>query len=187
MKIRLDKVVISFPSVFNKATYQGLETKYEATFLLNKKMQEDQEKQKDNIHQLDEVINKLKGFLQKEKIPQSKALSMIDTLLRDGDEKDYEGYAGTRTLKGRSNSPIYVIDKAKRLVKEEDGLIYGGAIVNAIVQFYIHNNKLCCALNGVQWVSSGTKYGASNEDSHNDFEVLETPEKGFDDFNDVPF
>ena len=37
MKIKLPNVRLSFPSVFHKASFNGNETKYEATFLLSKK------------------------------------------------------------------------------------------------------------------------------------------------------
>lgn len=39
MKITLKNVRLSFPSLFRKATFNGEETKYEATFLISKETQ----------------------------------------------------------------------------------------------------------------------------------------------------
>ena len=36
MKYQLKNVRLSFPSLFHKAKFEGAETKYEATFLLDK-------------------------------------------------------------------------------------------------------------------------------------------------------
>ena len=40
-KIKLNNVRLSFPSLFHKASFQGSEGKYEATFLLSKEEHKD--------------------------------------------------------------------------------------------------------------------------------------------------
>ena len=51
-KIKLQGVRLSFPSLFRKAVFQGDETKYEATLLLDK------EKHADSIAEINEAIKK---------------------------------------------------------------------------------------------------------------------------------
>ena len=51
-KIKLQGVRLSFPSLFRKAVFQGEETKYEATLLLDK------EKHADTIAEINEAIKK---------------------------------------------------------------------------------------------------------------------------------
>ena len=77
-KIKIENVRISFPSIFKKAVFEGVEGKYEATFLISKD-------DKKTYELLNSHINKL-IIESKLKIPNSKIC------LKDGDEAIYDGY-----------------------------------------------------------------------------------------------
>ena len=63
-KIKLQNVRLSFPSLFRKAQFQGEETKYEATFMLNK------EEHADKIAEIEKAIQAgMKEHFKGAKIP----------------------------------------------------------------------------------------------------------------------
>ncbi|HEY7803861.1 MAG TPA: ssDNA-binding protein, partial [Orrella sp.] len=83
MKIKLQNVRLSFPSLFRKAVFSGEETKYEATLLINK------ETQADLIKQIGDAIKeKIKVDLKGAKLPADKIC------MKDGENIEYDGYAG---------------------------------------------------------------------------------------------
>ena len=109
MKIKIENVRLSFPSLFRKAQFNGAETKYEATFLLSKT---DHAKV---ISQIDKAIKeKIAGDLKGAKIGADKLC------LRDGDDVDYDGYEGHMSLKASNKKRPLVIGKDKSPLTEDD-------------------------------------------------------------------
>ena len=172
-KIKLNNVRISFPSVFRKATFSGEETKFEATFLLNKK---DQADQIENLEgQIDDLLKeKLKGIkLKADKI-----------CLKDGDDIDYAGYAGNMSIKASSAKRPLVVDRDRSQLSEEDGRIYAGCYVNAMIELWAQNNQYGKRINanllGVQFIKDGEPFADGVAASVDDFDV-------FDDLDDDDF
>ena len=167
MKIKLENVRLSFPSLFRKANFNGEETKYEATLLINK------DSQADLIKQLEKAIQeKLKTDLKGAKLGADKIC------LRDGDGVDYDGYEGHMSLKAANSKRPLVIDKDKSPLTEDDNVIYGGCYVNAIIELWAQNNnwgkRINANLLGVQFVRDGESFGSAGESaSVDDFEELE--------------
>ena len=172
-KITLKNVRISFPSVFRKATFSGEETKFEATFLLNKKDQSDQ------IENLEEQIDDLL----KEKLKGIK-LKADKICLKDGDDIDYAGYAGNMSIKASSAKRPLVLGRDRSPLTEEDGKIYAGCYVNAIIELWAQNNQYGKRINanllGVQFVKDGEPFADGVAASVDDFDV-------FDDLDDDDF
>lgn len=156
MKIKLPNVRLSFPSVFQKASFNGVETKYEATFLLNKKDHADLISSIQN-----EIKKKVAGDLKGAKLAADKIC------LRDGDETEYEGYAGHLSLKASNKKRPMVLNKDKTPLTEDDNVIYGGCYVNAIVELWAQNNEYGKRINanllGVQFVRDGEAFGGGGE------------------------
>ena len=172
-KIILKNVRISFPSLFKKATYNGDETGFEGTFLINK---EDQAAQVELIQNTikDLIKTNLKGAkLQPDKI-----------CLRDGDLVDYDGYADHFSIKASSKKRPLVIDRDKSPLVEEDGRPYSGCYVNASVELWAQDNnygkRINCTLLAVQFFKDGTPFGDGSTGSVNDFDAF-----GEDDSDDV--
>lgn len=174
MKIKLPNVRLSFPSVFHKAQFNGQETKFEATFLLSKT---EHAALIDQIKAAikDKVTNDLKGA----------KLGADKICLRDGDETEYEGYAGHMSLKASNKKRPMVLNKDKTPLTEDDNVIYGGCYVNAIVELWAQNNEYGKRINanllGLQFVKDGEAFGGGGESvKADDFDDLSG--EGDDDF-----
>lgn len=171
MKIKLENVRLSFPSLFRKAQFNGVETKYEATLLLSKS------EHASAIEQIQaavksKIANDLKGA----------KLAADKICLRDGDEVEYEGYEGHMSLKAANKKRPLVLNKDKTPLTEDDNVIYGGCYVNAIVELWAQNNEYGKRINanllGVQFVRDGESFGAGGVSATTD---------DFDDLGDDDF
>ena len=151
-KIKLTNARLSFPSLFHKSVFNGEEGKFEATFLLDK------EEHKDVIKQINDEIaslcaNELKGAkLREDKL-----------CMKDGDNIQYDGYEGTFSIKASNNKRPLIIDVDKTPLTEDDGKVYPGCYVNAIVQLWPQDNnygkRINANLMGVQFYRDGESFG----------------------------
>jgi len=172
-KIKLQNVRLSFPSIFKKAQFEGVEGKYEATLLLDKN-----DKKTKAI--MDKAINELIAEA-KIKVPDDKKA------IKDGDaifeEKEYDGYEGHWAIKASSSRRPTVINRDKTPVTEDDNIVYAGCYVNAIISFWIQNNKYGKRVNanlyGIQFIKDGTPFGSGDFDVTDDFDEVS------DDVNDL--
>lgn len=169
-KIMLKNVRLSFPSIFNRSEFNGVTGKFESTFLLDKETQADQ------IATIQAAIEAAIKEA-KIKVPSDKRC------LKDGDDSEYEGYAGHMSLKAASNKRPTVIDKAKTPLAEDDSdAPYAGCYVNAIVDLWVQNNdfgkRINANLYGVQFVRDGEAFGAGggNTDVTDDFDLIDDDE-----------
>lgn len=164
-KIKLSNVRISFPSVFRKATFSGEETKFEATFLMDKDAQADK---------IAEIEGKIDALV-KEKLKGVK-LKADKICLKDGDDIDYAGYAGHMSIKASSAKRPMVLDRDRSPLTEEDGKIYAGCYVNAVIELWAQNNQYGKRINanllGVQFVKDGEPFADGVSASVNDFDVF---------------
>lgn len=172
--IKLNNVRLSFPSLFKPAVFNGVEGKYEATFLIPKS-------DKAVKAQLDAAIKALL-VENKAKVPADKIC------LKDGDESEYDGYAGNWSIKA-SNKDLKgrIRDRnPKVILLEDDGKIYAGCRVNAMVEFWFQNNNYGKRINanllGVQFFEDDKPFGTggSNVDLDNEFETFEELSDDFD-------
>lgn len=166
MKIKLNNVRLSFPSLFRKGTFAGEETKYEATFLLNKT------EQKDLIEQIQKGIAELISTeLKGAKLPADKIC------LKDGDTFEYDGYAGHYSIKASSQKRPIVLNRDKSPLTEDDNIIYPGCYVNAIIDLWAQNNswgkRINASLLGVQFAKDGEPFGDGSGASADDFDFVD--------------
>ena len=174
-KIKLNNVRLSFPSLFHKAVFNGDETKYEATFLIDK------ESQADLIKGIEKAIaEKIKTELKGAKLPSDKIC------LKDGDDIDYDGYAGHMSIKASNNKRPMVLDNDKSPLTEDDNRIYAGCYVNVIIELWAQNNswgkRINANLLGVQFAKDGETFGDGVTASADDFDAF-----GDDDDGDLDF
>jgi hypothetical protein len=166
-KIKLNNVRLSFPSLFQKATFEGKETKFEATLLLDKK-------------QHAETITEIQAAIKlaiKEKLAGAK-VGADKLCMKDGDDSDYEGYAGTMSLKAANAKRPLVIDRDKTPLAESDNRPYSGCYVNAIIELWAQNNaygkRINANLLAVQFYKDGQPFGdAGANASVNDFDAFD--------------
>ncbi len=156
---------LSFPSLFNKASFEGKEGKYEATILFPKTDTVTYDK-------IIAAIDACKKDNKNTKVPASKYF------IQDGDEKEYDGYEGMWAVKGGNNKRPTVINRDKTPLVEEDEVMYAGCYVNAIVEPWSQSNQFGKRINanllGVQFVKDGEVFGNGGTTADtNDFEDLE--------------
>lgn len=156
---------LSFPELETPKSVSGGKPRYGAVLLLDK------EKDKKTIDKIEAVLKEIAKEEFAGKLPQGN-----DTCLRDGDDKEYDGYAGTRTLHAsraeKRGKPV-VIDGSKSPVSPGDSHYpFAGCYVNAKVSIFslngkndkggdkTHGKKLCCELQVLQWAKKGEPFGS---------------------------
>lgn len=96
--------------------------------------------------------------------------------LHDGDKKEYDGYAGNLYLSPRSATRPLVVNKDKTPLTEADGIVYSGCYVNMNVDIWAMDNKygkrVCCSLQGVQFVRDGDAFSGTSAATVEDFDDL---------------
>lgn len=171
MKIKLQNVRLVFPSVFTKATFQGEEGKFQATFLIDK----------DDKKNYKEIMKAIETVKKEYKDPSIK-IKDDNLFIKDGDDKDTEVFNDHWIIKTSNKTRPTVLDRDKSQLDESDNKIYSGVYVNAIISPWIQDNKYGKRVNatllGIQFVKDGERIGGSQIASVEDFEDIE------DDFED---
>lgn len=172
-KIKLNNVRLSFPSLFRKAQFQGEETKYEATFMLDKT------EHADKIKEIEKAIAaSIKENLKGAKLPSDKIC------LKDGDESGRDEYEGHYTIKAANNKRPKVIDRDKSPLTEDDDKPYSGCYVNAVIELWAQNNgygkRINANLLGVQFYKDGEPFESGAVADDDDFDEFELADDDFD-------
>lgn len=162
-KIKIENVRLSFPSLFKKSVFDGVETKFEATFLFAKSSKVHKQVEK----AIDDFIN--------EKFDGKPPKGLKIPALKDGDEKEYDGYAGMMALKAGSTKRPLVIDADKTPLAEDDNKVYAGCYVNAILDFWYSDHpkggkQILGNLMAVQFYRDGETFSYGSGAALDDFE-----------------
>jgi hypothetical protein len=161
----LKNVRLSFPSLFRKAVFDGNETKFEATFLIDKAAGGDKIKEINAA-----IAAMIKEDLKGAKLPPDKIC------LKDGDNIDYAGYTGTYSIKASSTKRPLVLDRDRSPLTEDDNKLYAGCYVNASLELWAQNNnygkRINCNLLGVQFFKDGEPFADGVKGSVDDFEAF---------------
>lgn len=166
-KIKIKNARLSFPSLFKKASFNGVEGKYEATLLFPKSDKKTYDAIMDAIEEC-KKDNKLKVGADK-------------LFIKDGDDIEYDGYEGHWAVKASNNKRPTVINRDKTPLTEEDEIIYAGCYVNAVIEPWGQNNQYGKRINsnllGIQFVKDGESFGAGGSTaSEDDFDDIEDDE-----------
>ena len=163
-KIKVLNARLSFASLFRKATFGGEETKFEGTFLIPK-----------SDPKVDEISAAIEALLKERN--KGKPLSADKVCFKDGDTIDYDGYAGQMSIKASSNKRPMVIGTDRAPLTEDDGKIYSGCYVNAIIELWFQDNQYGKRVNAnllaVQFVKDGQPFGDGVTASVDDFDELD--------------
>ena len=152
MTIKMASVRLSFPSLFNMATFGGESTgKYEATFILDKK------EHAATIKELQAAIEKLSKDELKGKVSADKLC------MKDGDGTERPEFAGKYTVKASTKKRPLVINRDKSPIADGDNIVYAGCFVNGIISLWAQDNqygkRINAQLDGVQFVRDGEPFG----------------------------
>jgi hypothetical protein len=169
-KIKLNNVRLSFPSIFDRAKFEGKEGKFEATVLIPK-----------DHPQAEKLRAAAKQFVK----DSGKKVAGDKYCIKDGDQATYDGYEGNWSLKMANDRRPTVINKDKSPVSKDDNVLYAGCYVNVIFDFWLQDNSYGKRLNsnlmGVQFVKDGDPFGAGNEDVSDDFDDIDSDDTTDDD------
>ena len=171
-KFTLNNVRLSFPSLFQKAVFEGKETKFEATFLINK------DSQSDLISKVEKAIDSL---LAEKFAGKSIPKSVKRTCLKDGDLTDTDGYSNHMAFKGSNTKRPTVINRDKSPITEDDDILYAGCYVNVICDLWYSDHPLggkqvLGNVLGVQFVKDGEAFGADTAASVDEFDTIDDDE-----------
>jgi hypothetical protein len=162
-RIQLKNVRLSFHSIFEKAVFDGIEGKYEATFLIPKS----DTKTKEQIDREIQKAIKSAGI----KVPSDKYC------IRDGDDSEYDGYEDCWSLKSSTRKRPLVLDSDGSPLTIEDGKIYEGCYVYAIIDFWIQDNKFGKRANsnlfGIKFYKDGDPLGENTVDVSSEFDEFD--------------
>lgn len=165
MKIKMQNVRLSFPSLFRRAVFGGEETKFEGTFLIDKS---------EGAAKITEIEAAIEGMLKEKN--KGKPLPADKVCFKDGDTIDYDGYAGNMSIKASGSKRPVVVGTDKAPLTEDDGKIYAGCYVNAIIELWFQDNQFGKRINanllGVQFVKDGAPFGDGVTASVDDFDEL---------------
>lgn len=151
-KIKIQAARLSFPSLFQMASFGGESTgKYEATFILDKT------EHAEVIKQIEAEVARLMKEELKGKIASDKIC------LKDGDELGRPEFEGKMTIKASTKKRPLVISRDKSPITAEDNVVYAGCYVNGIISLWAQNNqygkRINAQLDGVQFVRDGEPFG----------------------------
>lgn len=178
MKIKLQKVRLSFPHLFvaqKQDENSSSPPTFSAGFLLDPAKDAAQIKMVEDAMKL---VAKDKWGAKADQV--YKSLAASDKLaLHDGDGKaQYAGYEGMMFINANNATRPLVLDRDKSPLTAEDGKPYGGCYVNVSLEIWAQDNKfgkrINAGLGGVQFHSDGDRFGGGGsaaEDS--DFDELE--------------
>ena len=162
-RITVNNVRLSFPSLFKKSVFDGVETKFEATFLIAKDSP---------THK--QVTRAIDAFIE-EKFAGKTPKGLKITAYKDGDEKEYDGYEGMMALKAGTTKRPLIVDADKTPLVEDDNKPYAGCYVNAILEFWYSDHhkggkQILGNLVAVQFARNGEAFGNGISVSVDDFE-----------------
>jgi len=157
-RITLPNVRLAFPSLWKRATFGEAETKFEATLLIPKDDKETQQLIKASIKKA-----LLAKYGSEDKIPKG-ITSETKCCYRDGDNVSYDGYADHMSFKAANKVRPVVVDRDKNPTTEDDGLIFAGCYVDAVVEPWIQDNQYGKKVNAnlfvIRYRGEGEPFGA---------------------------
>lgn len=183
-QIRIDNVRLSYEHIFTPTKFdEGQEAKYSATFIIPKDHPQLATLKKVMFEAGAEVFPTEfsgkewpRGFTCSLKDADKEVNSMGEVL-----SDRNPAYKGCYIIDANSTRRPVTLNRDKSAVTEEDGVIYSGAYVNAVLGIagYTYGKVkrgVKCYLNGVQFVRDGERFGSDSSDA---FDALDG---GDDDF-----
>lgn len=171
----LQNVRLSFPKLWKaEAAVPGSPQKYSASFLIDP----DTPEGKANIKKVEAALKYVGQKTWADKAERvMKALESGRKCFLDGEsatdaEGDvYSGYEGMMYVKAGNKKRPQVLNRDKTPLSEEDGVIYGGCYVDAVVSFYATTKKeqggngMFATLEVVRFRKDGEAFGAAPIDA----------------------
>lgn len=193
MKLHLNNVRVSFANgLFKASAFEaGQQEKYGADFILQPdsvvlRVNADGSKTKTTLKEAELAV-----ATEAWKANGAKMLASLEASkksIRDGGKRTnnagevYEGYEGAQYVTAKTATRPLLIDAQRQPVTEEDGVIYSGCYVNAIVEIYANTKPatkgVFAQLKGVQFVRDGDAFGGGAPARADEFDVVDGADAG---------
>lgn len=176
-RVRLNNVRLSFAHLFTPTAFaEGQQAKFQASFLLDPS-------NKAHASKIKEIEQKIEA-LAKEKF-RGKIPNSLKKCLKEGNDtgetSPYEGYEDMMYISANSNKRPVIIDRNRAPLQEEDGVVYSGCYVNAIIDLWVQNNQYGKRVNAevkaVQFYRDGEAFTGRGVDVENEFEDLDSEDE----------
>ena len=138
---------------------------------------------KANMEKLKKAADEVKAKKWGDKIPKLKADRVC---VRDGDQEDWEGYAGHWYISANNPEKPVLITKFKddngKWIPAKEGVLYSGCYVNLLVRLWAQDHpdygkRLNASLEAVQFVRKGEAFGGGGPiDAEDKFASIEADE-----------
>ena len=181
MKVKLTRVRLAFPNLFEPGSFEGAASKFGAKFVI--------EPGSANSRALDEAML----AVAKEKWGDTKGKQVFDGLTKTGKPKNvevayvkepypnrdgdpYDGFDAAHYLSATNKARPTILDRDKSNLVAADGRPYAGCYVNASIEVWAQDNSygraIRAELKGVQFADAGDAFGGGGVASPDDFEDL---------------
>lgn len=183
MKIKLQDVRLAFAEIFTAKKFQGTgEAAYSACLIIDPK----------KTRAFDEAGKPVKLTDAIEAVAKDKWGGKAAAVLAEMRKKDnvcfrtepktnasgevYDGFDGMYHISTRGKTRPLVIDRDKRQLTAEDGVVYSGCYVNASLELWAQDNsygkRINATLRGVQFLRDGDAFVGGSPASEDEFEDL---------------
>lgn len=162
---------LSFPSLFEKTGFQDQDKKYRATMLFPKK---DKAAIKLLKEKAEEAIaaNRLNWNA---KVQAEVKKNIMGKTIRDGDSKEYDGYAGMIFVSASNTYKPAVVDRERNEILDKED-VYAGCYCRASIHAFVYdaagNRGVSFGLGNVQKLRDGEPFG-NRSTVEDDFDDLE--------------
>jgi hypothetical protein len=172
MKLTIRNARLAFPAIFEaKAVNAGDKPAFSASLIIGKN---------------DPQVKAIEAAIEQAAADKfgPKAAAMLKTLragdktcLHNGDTKaQYAGFEGNLFVSARNPSRPLVVNRDKTPVTQQDGVVYGGCYVNALLEIWAQDNaygkRVNATLMGIQFVKDGEAFGGGGVATEDDFDDL---------------
>lgn len=172
MKVKLKNVRLAFPRLFKAEQVNGEgEPHFSAVFIMPKNHP--------NVKDIKNAIKQVakEKWADKADAILKKASAEARLCFKDGDLKaEIEGFGNSYFLRANNATRPYVIDRDKTQLNPDDGIIYSGCYVYAVVDIWAMDNKygkrICASLSGVQFYKDGDAFTGGGIATDEDFDDL---------------
>jgi len=191
IKVKLPVCTLSFPRLAKPEAFEGSgEEKFSATFLIEKN---------EDVSEIRNAIKKIMATYHSGK-SYAKDIREDYKCFGDGDDKDYDGFAGRFFLKGKSKKRIPCVDIRTRTgidtsIPDEASKLYAGCQVKAVVSLFGYNYGgkkpgIGCTIQSIGKVNEGERLdgGDAMTDYQDDYDKYEDAAAGSEiGMDDLPF
>lgn len=179
MKHMIKNARLSYPSVFKASAYGDADPKFSAQFLLDEGSKEHKALEA-AIKKVakEEFGDQATAVLKKQNDNSMRRIIKLGNDKLNDEGEVASGYADMAYIKASNKTKPKTFGRGRQEITEQDGLLYGGSIVNASIDIWAQNNNYGKFINvkllGLQHWEDGEAFGGAGATaSADDFEVGE--------------